>query len=392
MSAMLTAMSQTRIRAAWMRGGTSKGLFVLAEDLPEDTAMRDALLVRAMGSPDPYGKQIDGLGGASSSTSKVIVVSPSSRDDADVDYWFGQVPINGTTIDWSGNCGNLTAAVAPFALQRGLVNAPTHGEAHVRLWQGNLGKHIHARVPVDDGQPVESGTFMLDGVAHPGAAITLNFLDPGGADDGSMLPTGQAVDTLVLADGSTVCASLVNAGNPLVLVSAEALGIDCSATQAQLNADAALLDRCEQIRLAGALAMGLAGSTAEAAARQHTPKLAFMAPAAAFVSADGRHFSDTDTDVLTRVLSMGVFHHAIPGTAAIAVAAAACIPGTIVARQLAAEPTGPLRIGHPSGRTEVGATVRMVDGRRTLDSAVMRRSARMLMDGWLCLPAQGARG
>ncbi|QID16575.1 2-methylaconitate cis-trans isomerase PrpF [Nitrogeniibacter mangrovi] len=382
-------MTQLRFPATWMRGGTSKGLFLVADDLPTDPAARDALLVRAMGSPDPYGKQIDGLGGATSSTSKVVLVARSAREDSDVDYWFGQVPVDGTTIDWSGNCGNLTAAVAPFALHRGLIEAPAQGEVTVRLWQGNLGKRILARVPVAGHRAVEHGTFVLDGVAHPGAAITLSFLDPGGAADGGILPTGRGVDTLTLADGTTLEASLVNAGNPMVFVAATTLGIDCTAPQAQLNADAALRERCERIRILGALAMGLAATPEEAAARQHTPKLAFMAPSADFIAADGRAFAAESTDLLTRVLSMGVFHHAIPGTAAIAIAAAAAIPGSIVARQLGAEPAGPLRIGHPSGRAEVGATVRADDGRRVLEAAVMRRSARMLMDGWVCLPPAG---
>jgi len=370
-----------------MRGGTSKGLFLLAADLPDDITARDALLVRAMGSPDPYGKQIDGLGGASSSTSKVILVAPSARDDCDVAYWFGQIPVNGTTIDWSGNCGNLTAAVAPFAIARGLVTAPEHGEATVRLWQGNLGKRIVARVPVANGQPVEHGDFVLDGVAFPNAPISLTFLDPGGAEDGRMLPTGKPVDTLSLPDGSQIAASLVNAGNPMVFVPATVMDIDCTAAQAELNADTDRLARCEQIRLAGAVTMGLADTLEDAARLQHTPKLAFMAPPAGFTAADGRHLTEADVDVCTRVLSMGVFHHAIPGTAAIAIAAAAGLPGSIVARQLATDPTGPLRIGHPSGRTEVAAVISETDGRRVLESATMRRSARTLMDGWVCVPA-----
>jgi len=369
-----------------MRGGTSKGLFMLTSDLPADPAERDALILRAMGSPDPYGKQIDGLGGATSSTSKVVLVAVSERDDSDVVYWFGQVPIDGTDIDWSGNCGNLAAAVAPFAIARGLVDTPVDGELAVRLWQGNLGKRILARVPVKDRLPVEHGDFMLDGVAHPGAAVTLTFLDPGGSDDGGMLPSGQVVDTLVLGDGSTVTASLVNAGNPMVFVAADLMPVACTASQAELNADAALRTRCEQIRIAGALAMGLADSAEAAANRQHTPKLAFMAHPSDFVSADGRHLGARDADLLTRVLSMGAFHHAIPGTAAIAIAAAANIPGSVVARQLSGAPDAHVRIGHPSGVTEVGASVVDRDGQRLLESATLRRSARLLMDGWVCVP------
>ncbi len=379
-------MPQTRIPAAWMRGGTSKGVFFLASDLPADAAERDALLLRLLGSPDPYGKQIDGLGGATSSTSKVVIVSPASEPECDVSYLFGQVLIDDEAIDWSGNCGNLTAAVGPFAIWRKLVTPQHNGEANVRLWQANVGKRIHARVPVLDGQPVEGGKFMLDGVAFPSAPITLTFLDPGGAEGGGILPSGNVVDTLSLADGSRIDASLVSAGNPMVFVSAHALGADCTASQATLNADAALRERCEQLRIAGALAMGLADSAEAAARRQHTPKLAIVAPPAPCQSVDGKHFAASDLDLLTRVLSMGSFHHAIPGTAAIAVAAAAGMPGSLVSRQLQSTPAGPLRIGHPSGRSEVGATTHTNKGQWVLEAAVLRRSARMLMDGWACLP------
>ncbi|MEZ5628117.1 MAG: 2-methylaconitate cis-trans isomerase PrpF [Rhodocyclaceae bacterium] len=379
-------MPQTRIPAAWMRGGTSKGVFFLARDLPADPAERDALLVRLLGSPDPYGKQIDGLGGATSSTSKVVIVAPSSEADCDVDYLFGQVLVDRAHIDWSGNCGNLTAAVGPFALWRKLLPAPASGEVNVRLWQRNIGKRIHARVPVHDGEPLEGGKFVLDGVAFAAAPITLTFLDPGGAAGGGILPTGKPVDTLTLDDGSTLDASLVSAGNPMVFVSAHALGMDCTASQAQLNADTALRARCEQIRIAGALAMELADSAEAAAARQHTPKVAIVAPPADCISVDGKRFAASDLDLLTRVLSMGQFHHAIPGTAAIAIAAAAGVPGSLVSRQLPHDPPGPLRIGHPSGRSEVGATTCTRQGQWLLEAAVLRRSARMLMDGWVCLP------
>ncbi|MCZ4304870.1 2-methylaconitate cis-trans isomerase PrpF [Zoogloeaceae bacterium G21618-S1] len=379
-------MPQTRIPAAWMRGGTSKGVFFLASDLPADTAERDALLIRLLGSPDPYGKQIDGLGGATSSTSKVVIVSPAREPDCDVAYRFGQVLIDEDAIDWSGNCGNLTAAVGPFALWRKLVSAPANGEANIRLWQANVDKRIHARVPVIDGLPVEGGKFVLDGVAFPSAPITLTFLDPGSAEGGGILPTGNPVDALTLTDGTRIDASLVSAGNPMVFVSAHALGADCTASQAELNADAALRARCEQLRIAGALAMGLADSAEAAARRQHTPKLALVAPPAECQSVDGKHFAASDLDLLTRVLSMGSFHHAIPGTAAIAVAAAAGVPGSLVSRQLLNDPVGPLRIGHPSGRSEVGATTHTNSGQWILEAAVLRRSARMLMDGWACLP------
>ncbi|MBT0963308.1 2-methylaconitate cis-trans isomerase PrpF family protein [Denitromonas iodatirespirans] len=379
-------MPQIRIPAAWMRGGTSKGVFLLASDLPAEPAERDAQLTRLLGSPDPYGKQIDGLGGATSSTSKVVIVAPSQQPDCDVDYWFGQVLIDSGRIDWSGNCGNLTAAVGPFALWRGLLPAAGDGEVNVRLWQGNVGKRIHARVPVHEGRPVEDGKFALDGVAFASAPITLTFLDPGSAEGGGILPTGRAVDSLTLDDGTQLDASLVSAGNPMVFVSAHALGLDATASQATLNADTPLRARCEQIRIAGALAMGLADTAVAAAERQHTPKVAVVAPPADCVSVDGRRFAASDLDLLTRVVSMGAFHHAIPGTAAIAIAAAAGVPGSLVSRQLQRDPVGPLRIGHPSGRSEVGVTTHTNQGRWLLEAAVLRRSARLLMDGWACLP------
>lgn len=378
-------MAQRRIPAAWMRGGTSKGVFFLASDLPATPAERDALLRRLIGSPDPYGKQIDGLGGATSSTSKVVIVGPSARPDCDVDYWFGQVPVGDGPVDWSGNCGNLTAAVGPFAIWRGLV-AAGEGHTRIRIWQANLGKRIDAQVPTTQGEPLESGRFKLDGVAFDSAAIALDFHDPAGSG-GSMFPTGNATDTLTLEDGRRYTASLVTAGNPLVFVAANDLAVDASASPASLNADTALLERCEQFRIAGALAMGLASTPEDAARCGHTPKLALVAPPAACVSADGRHFAVGDLDLRTRVLSMGIFHHAIPGTAVIALAAAASVPESLVAKQLRAPPDGALRIGHASGRTEASATLARQNGLWCLASVQMTRSARLLMDGWACLPA-----
>ena len=376
-------MSRIRIPAAWMRGGTSKGLFLLAADLPDEPAARDALLLRAIGSPDPYGKQIDGLGGATSSTSKVVIVAPSARPDCDVDYLFGQVPVGGTAIDWSGNCGNLSAAVGPFAIERGLVACPRDGSATVRIWQANIGKRILAHVPVRGGAVCEEGDFLLDGVAFAAAPIRLEFLSPGG---GALFPAGGCLTRLDPAGQAPVEATLIDAAIPLVLVEATALGAACSASQAQLNRDTALLARCEALRIAGALAMGLAGSSAEAAARGHTPKLALLAPPQSYVAADGRRVDAAAQDLTVRVLSMGAVHQAIPGTAAIGLAAATSIPGTLAARQLQGATTGLLRIGHPSGRVEVGVRTRHHEGEWRLDSATMTRSARLLMDGWVSVP------
>ncbi|AWI77323.1 2-methylaconitate cis-trans isomerase PrpF [Parazoarcus communis] len=376
---------QRRIPAAWMRGGTSKGLFMLARDLPADDATRDALLARLLGSPDPYGKQIDGLGGATSSTSKVVILAPSSRAGCDVDYLFGQVPVSGERIDWSGNCGNLTAAVGPFAISRGLLQAPADGMARVRIWQANIGKRILAQVPMLAGEVCEAGDFMLDGVAFPAAEIRLEFLDPAGSGAAGLFPTGRMRDCLQTAD-ERIDATLINAGNPMVLIGAAALELDCSASQAALNAQPGLLARCERIRVAGALAMGLAANAAEAQARAHTPKLAVLDRAKAFRAADGCAFTADDIDLSCRVLSMGVFHHAIPGTAAIAIAAAAAIPGTVASEHVCEHGTAPLRLGQPSGCTRVGVDAHRTEAGWTLGKAVMSRSARMVMDGFVCLP------
>jgi probable AcnD-accessory protein PrpF len=377
-------MSTLRIPACWMRGGTSKGVFFLPTDLPADAARRDALLLRVLGSPDPYGKQIDGLGGASSSTSKVVIVGPSARADCDVDYLFGQVPVGDGPIDWSGNCGNLTAAVGPFAIARGLLGAVADGVAQVRIWQANIGKRIDAWVPVAGGEVVEAGPFMLDGVAFPSAEIRLEFLDPAG--DEGLFPSGRPVDRLTLPDGGHIDATLINAGNPLVLVAAAVLGVRCDEPQSVLNARPDLLARCEAIRVAGALAMGLADHAAAAARRPHTPKLALLAPPLACRSADGRSLRAADLDLACRVPSIGVFHHAIPGTGAIAIAAGASVPGTLAQRLLARPAGALLQLGHPSGRTGVGVEAREQAGGWRIRVARMSRSARVLMDGQVCVP------
>lgn len=382
-------MRQDRIPAAWMRGGTSKGLFLLADDLPPAPAIRDALLMRLIGSPDPYGKQIDGLGGATSSTSKVVIVSASSRPGHDVDYLFGQVPIDGGHIDWSGNCGNLTAAVGPFAISRGLIRPPSDGIATVRIWQANIGKTIVAHIPLRCGEVVEHGDFVLDGVAFSGAEIRLEFIDPAGSGAAGLFPSGRTLEHLHTAAGS-VPVTLISAGNPMVLVDAAALGVDCSAPQAVLNVQQDLLARCEQIRIAGAMAMGLAASVAEASARGHTPKLAIVDAPCAFRAASGHAFDTGDTDLACRVLSMGLFHHAIPGTAAIAIAAAAAVPGTLAAAHVRDVRPGPIRIGQPSGRTLVEVEAVRDGAAWKIGKAVMSRSARMLMDGVVGVPSPRA--
>lgn len=381
-------MPQLRIPAVYMRGGSSKGVFFHARDLPPAGPARDALLLRVIGSPDPYGKQIDGLGGATSSSSKVVVIAPSCRPDCDVDYLFGAPAIEVPVIDWSGNCGNLSAAVGPFAISEGLVQAPRDGLARVRIWQANLGKRILAHVPMANGEVQEEGDFRFDGVAFPAAEVVLDFLDPAGSD-GSVLPTGRAVDELDVPGLGRLPVTLLNAGNPTVFVRAETLGLSGTETQAQVNGDGPLLARLEALRAAGAVAMGLAATAAQATAeRPHTPKLCLIAPPQTYRVAGGKQVQAEELDVIARMISMGKLHHAIPGTGAVAVAVAAALPGTLV-RTLTGDLDGrQVRIGHTAGTMAVGARAREVGGVWQVEKASMSRSARRLMEGWVRVPAE----
>lgn len=376
---------QSRIPAVFMRGGTSKGVFFLAADLPTDPVLRDRLLLRVVGSPDPYGKQIDGMGAATSSTSKVVIVAPSSRPDCDVDYLFGAVPVDRPVIDWSGNCGNLSAAVGPFAIHSGLVQAPVEGMATVRIWQANIGRRILAHVPMRGGLVEETGDFMLDGVSFPGAEIRLEFLDP--AEPGQLFPAGNPADSLSVPGVGAFPATLIDAGNPTIFIHAGVLGLKGTELPAAINRDADLLARAERIRAVGAMAMGLAGSVEEAGAlRPHTPKLALVSPPADYVASDGRPVSREAIDLVARIFSMGQLHHAMTGTGAVALAAAAAIPGTVVHDVAASVSRGQLCFGHPSGSLRVGAETRQVDGRWVIDRVIMSRSARILMEGWVRIP------
>jgi hypothetical protein len=369
-----------------MRGGTSKGVFLRPEDLPSDPAARDRMLLRIIGSPDPYGKQIDGMGAATSSTSKVVLISKSSRPDCDVDYLFGQVRIDAPSIDWSGNCGNLTTAVGPFAISEGLVDAPRDGVALVRIWQVNIGKRILAYVPVRGGQVVEEGDFELDGVTFPAAEVKLEFIDPGA--EGAMFPTGSVVDFLEIKGIGKVEATLINAGNPTIFIAAAALGLKGTELQGDVNGNAELLARVEAIRSQGAVAMGLAASAAEATAdRPHTPKLAIVAPAAAYTSSSGKRVGADSIDLLARIFSMGALHHAMTGTGGVAIAVAAAIPGTLVNRLAPPKAEGRIRFGHPSGTLSVGAEARADGAQWVVGKALMSRSARRLMEGWVRIPS-----
>lgn len=379
-------MPRTSFPGELWRGGTSKGLFLRAADLPADPAARDALLLRALGSPDPYGKQVDGLGGATSSSSKVVLVSPTTRRDCAVEYLFGAVAIDRAVIDWSGNCGNLTTAVAPYAIACGLLPPPADGVVNIGLWQANLGKRIVAHVPVRNGEAVEDGDFAMDGVAFPGGEIVLEFLDPGGGE-GAMLPTGNVRDTLRVPGVGTIEATLVNAGNPTVFVAAADLGLAGTELQPAVNGDTALLARCEAIRAQAAVTMGLA-SSAEVATHERpaTPKLSFVSPPAAYLASSGRPVSPGDVDLVARILSMGALHHAYTGTGAVALSVAAALPGSVVHAAVRPGCGAAVRVGHPSGVMTVGAEVRRTGADWIVDKSVMSRSARRLMAGTVFVP------
>ncbi|UJL46365.1 2-methylaconitate cis-trans isomerase PrpF [Virgibacillus sp. NKC19-16] len=374
---------QIKIPAVYMRGGTSKGVFFLQDDLPSDPAIRDKVLLRILGSPDPYGQQIDGMGGATSSTSKVVILSKSERSGCDVDYLFGQVSIGQSLIDWSGNCGNLTSAVGPFAIHRGLVEAPKNGMATVNIWQGNIGKKIIAHVPVKNEKVEELGDFELDGVTFQAAEINLEFLDP--SADGGVFPTGNPVDSLHVPGIGAVEATLINAGNPAVFVSASSLGIRGTELQEDINSNAELLNRFEAIRAHSAVIMGLEDSLEDAKRRQHTPKIAFFEEAKRYTTSAGKKVYWNDIDILARILSMGKLHHAMTGTGAVAIAAAASIPGTIVSKILGGA-MSELRFGHPSGTLTVGAEAADEETGWTVKKVVMSRSARRLMEGSVLVP------
>ncbi len=394
----MSGVPQVRIPATYLRGGTSKGVFFRLDQLPGRArvpgAARDALLLRVIGSPDPYGKQIDGMGGATSSTSKTVIVSKSTRAGHDVDYLFGQVAIDKRFVDWSGNCGNLSAAVGPFAIANGLVDAervPRDGVAVVRIWQANIGKTIVAHVPMTDGEVRETGDFELDGVTFPAAEVRLEFLDPadegGGEGGGAMFPTGNVVDRLEVPGVGTLAATLINAGIPTIFLDAGAIGYTGTELQDAINGDAKALAMFEAIRAHGAVRMGLIKHVDEAAGRQHTPKVAFVARPAGYVASSGKRVEASDVDLLVRAMSMGKLHHAMMGTAAVAIGTAAAIPGTLVNLAAGGGTRGAVRFGHPSGTLRVGAEAAQVDGAWTVTKAIMSRSARVLMEGWVRIPA-----
>ncbi|PTU80117.1 2-methylaconitate cis-trans isomerase PrpF [Pseudomonas indoloxydans] len=388
-------LPQVKIPATYMRGGTSKGVFFRLQDLPERCQVpgeaRDRLFMRVIGSPDPYSAQIDGMGGATSSTSKCVILSKSSQPDHDVDYLYGQVSIDKAFVDWSGNCGNLSTAAGAFAIHAGLVDPariPDNGTCVVRIWQANIQKTIIAHVPVTGGQVQETGDFELDGVTFPAAEIVLEFLDPSddGEEGGSMFPTGNLVDDLEVPGIGIFKATMITAGIPTVFVNAEDIGYQGTELREAINGDPAQLARFEQIRIAGALRMGLIKTAEEAATRQHTPKIAFVSPPKDYRTSSGKDVKAGDVDLLVRALSMGKLHHAMMGTCAVAIGTAAAIPGTLVNLAAGGGEREAVRFGHPSGTLRVGAQARLVDGQWAVTKAVMSRSARILMEGWVRVP------
>ena len=388
-----THPSQIRIPATFIRGGTSKGVFFNLSELPlsarKPGPSRDALLMRVIGSPDPYGKHTDGMGGATSSTSKTVIVSQSKQPGHDVDYLFGQVSIDKPFVDWSGNCGNLSAAVGPFAIQQGLLPAerlPENGFAEVRIWQVNIGKTIVNKVPISHGEVQETGSFELDGVTFPAAEIAVDFMDPADTHGSSLFPTGNLIDTLDVPGLGALPVTFINAGIPTIFLNAEDLGYRGTELQDDINGSEDALKRFENIRAHGAVAMGLIDEPSEAAARQHTPKVAFVAPPCDYAASSGKHIEGRNIDLLVRALSMGKLHHAMMGTAAVAIGTSAAIPGTLVNLAAGGGPRDKVVFGHPSGTLMVGAAAAQQNGQWQVTKATMSRSARILMEGWVRVP------
>lgn len=396
----MSVKPQIKIPATYMRGGTSKGVFFRLQDLPltaqQPGPQRDALLQRVIGSPDPYAKHTDGMGGATSSTSKIVIISPSTQPDHDVDYIFGQVAIDKAFVDWSGNCGNLSAAVGPFAISNGFIakqRMPHNGQLSVKIWQANIAKTIIAHVPIVDGQVQELGDFELDGVTFPAAEIPVEFVDPAddaGDENSGLFPTGNVVDSLDVPDalvaGGKVTATLINAGIPTIFIDAQSLGYSGTELQDDINSDPQALVRFEMLRAIGAVKMGLINDISEAANRQHTPKIAIVAPPQDYIASSGKGIKAANIDLLVRAMSMGKLHHAMMGTAAVAIGTAAAIPGTLVNLAAGGGERSTVCFGHPSGTLTVGAEAKLFDGQWQVTKAIMSRSARVLMEGWVRVP------
>jgi probable AcnD-accessory protein PrpF len=387
----MSNITQMQVRATYMRGGTSKGTFFNIEDLPQAAKVageaRDKLLLRVVGSPDPYGKQIDGMGGATSSTSKTVLVGKSTKPNHDVDYYFGQVSIDKPFMDWSGNCGNLSSAVGPFAIKCGLVdNLVQDGIQVVRIWQANIQKTILAYVPMRGGKVQECGDYEIDGVAFPAAEIKLEFVAPVDPSE-ALFPTGNLIDDLEVPGVGTFKATMISAGIPTIFLNADELGYKGTELQGDINSDKAALEKFETIRAYGAIKMGLIKELDEAKTRAHTPKIAFVSPPQSYTASSGKVIGLNDIDLNVRALSMGQLHHAMMGTASVAIGCAACVPGTLVNLACGGGEKDAVTFGHPSGVLKVGATILNQNGKFIVESASMSRSARVIMDGYVYVPS-----
>jgi probable AcnD-accessory protein PrpF len=385
-------LPQIKVPATYIRGGTSKGVFFNLTDLPERCQVpgepRDNMLLRIIGSPDPYGKQTDGMGGATSSTSKTVILAKSEQADHDVDYLFGQVAIDKAFVDWSGNCGNLTAAVGSFAISSGLVSAdriPENGICKVRICQKNISKTIIAHVPITQGEVQETGDFELDGVTFPAAEVQVDFVAPVDPSE-AMFPTGNLVDDLVVPNIGTFKATMIMAGIPTIFLNAQDIGYTGIELQDAINNDDEALTRFETIRAYGAMKMGLISDIEEAKVRQHTPKVAFVSHAQDYTTSSGKHVLADEIDLQVRALSMGKLHHAMMGTAAVAIGTAAAIPGTLVNVAAGSGGRSAVTFGHPSGTLKVGAEAECINDNWTVKKVSMSRSARILMEGWVRIP------
>ncbi len=382
---------QITVPATYMRGGTSKGTFFRIEDLPKEAqvagASRDKLLLRVVGSPDPYSKQIDGMGGATSSTSKTVLICKSSQENHDIDYYFGQVSINKPFMDWSGNCGNLSSAVGPFAINCGYVkNLVQNGIQTVRVWQANIKKTILCHVPMQNGVVQEIGNYEIDGVAFPAAEIGLEFVAPVDPSE-ALFPTGNLVDNLEVPGVGTFKATMIMAGIPTIFLNAEDLGYTGCELQSDINSDEKALKKFELIRAYGAIKMGLIKEIKEAQMRAHTPKVAFVSKAKNYTASSGKKITTANIDLNVRALSMGQLHHAMMGTASVAIGCAACIEGTLVNFASGGGEKNSVTFGHPSGTLKVGAMINKTNNKITIEKASMSRSARIIMKGCVHVPA-----
>jgi len=388
---MANYQPQFKVKASYMRGGTSKGTFFNIADLPveaqKNQTKRNKLLQRIVGSPDVYKKQMDGMGGASSSTSKAILVGKSEVEGHDVDYYFGQVAIDKDFMDWSGNCGNLSSAVGPFAIAEGLVeNVPQNGVCCVRIWQANIKKTILCYVTMENGMVKEMGDYEIDGIAFAAEEIKLEFVEPVDPFE-ELFPTGNLIDDLEVEGIGTFKATMITAGIPTIFLNAEALGYKGTELQGDINADSDALERFETIRIAGALKMGLISDPAEALTKQHTPKIAFVSKAQDFITSSGKEVSASEMDLHVRALSMQQLHHAMMGTASVAIGVAASIPGTLVNEAAGGGEKDTVTFGHPSGAIKVGAKITKETDKYVVEKASMSRSARIIMEGYVHVPA-----